>query len=587
MEVAPFVSSSVQADRLVYVIRESHGLPQVDCFRALKHVLLSEARAQSCSRWLSKRKTWLAAFFVVGIIHASAVPILPAKFGRVAVFFGLTQLPNLFAAIISLRLDMIRLILTTYEFRYFSCLTVTFSIAMAMNFQDERALSFVPSLFSLELLALQDANFRALRFTIGIFCVVAVLQMMFIVYINLHLIDEWHSAPVLRYGTHTVTADNIMSNYLIFTTVVLLRNAYRKHRWVRSCNGGETTVVRCIAYRCRVRLCSHQQEEAQQTTSPLSAINERMTQLRLVPTNQVYDSDQMVLQSFLPMARVRKLFAATQWNRIGLHAIGLIGLILTNIALIHEPTTPKASDGVSKLDIVSISSALASGVFCGIVGCLYQRQLLCKLLSSFDFVFFSTNITIMHLSISDASSWTPKCLAIFSIWMWIIWAITMDALTPDMRQALGLRRMHLIAVLTMFVLLAILVVVDLLFLHRMNLQDRSLFQVTAHGTKIHVHVFQFFFSSLISVLPMCFRLLWRLLSAQCGELILIQGAVEYDDVLLTQRRKRHQVRGASKAAQSPQARSREMKRSIHPTPTQTDSSAPSLFSNQPKIRSKS
>lgn len=578
MEVAPFAASSVGTDQFLYVIRESHALPRVDCFRALKHVLLSELHVESCSRWLSKHKVRLALSFVVGIANASAVPFLPASAGRIVVFIGLTQLPNLFASIISLRFDMVRLILTTYEFRYSSCLNVMFSIAIVVNYQDERALSLVPTLFSLELLALQDANFRALRFAIGIFCFVAVLQVMFILFVNLHLIDKWHSAQILRYGTHAVTTDNIMSNYLIFTTTLLLRNAYRKHRWVRDCNGGETTVVRCISYRCGVRLCLLQQPQPQIRRRP-SDKNERMTQLRLVPSDQVYDANQTVAQSLFRASRARRLFTSSCWSRSGLQAIGISGLMLSIFAVIHESDHSKPNSGLSKLDIVSILSALSSGFFCGAVGCFYQRQLLYKLLLSFDFMFLSSNITIMHICICDASLWTDKCLAILSIWIWIMWAITMDALPPDLRQALGLRRFHLMITIAIFVLLLMLLTVDLIFIHKLDLQDRTLFHVKAHGTTIDVHVFQFFFSSLISVFPMCVRLLWRLHSAQSSEFILIQGAVEYDDVVLAQRRKRQQAR--VKVPNYP-GRSREMPRTIHPTPTQTESSAVNLILNQAK-----
>lgn len=152
------------------------------------------------------------------------------------------------------------------------------------------------------------------------------------------------------------------------------------------------------------------------------------------------------------------------------------------------------------------------------------------MVASFDFIFVWAHITVMHVCVYDALTWMCKCFAVFSCWMWITWAITMDALTPDMRKALGLRQQHLIFVVSIFLFLVVALVIELTFLQWWSLQDRYLFQVKVLGTTIDVQVFQIFFSCLISSLPMCLRILWRLHSAKNEELILIHGAVEYDDV---------------------------------------------------------
>lgn len=517
--------------RQIYVIKESHQLPQIDCFRALKHVLLEGRHLRFCNRWLSKYKNWLAVFFVIGVLNAFVVPFLPAEHGRFAVFVGLLELPTLVAVFISLRYDMIKLTLSTYEFWYIVWLNMAFTIATIPAYQDTRFLSFIPSFMGTELLALQDANFRALGFTIWVFSLIGVLHVIIILYINLQLIEQWHIVELFRYGNHAFTANNIISTYFGFTAIVLFRNAYRKHRWVRDDIGKETTVVRCIAYRCRVRLCL---ANLPQIIDLPNQLEERMTQMRLVPSDQVYDANEILLQWLVSASYIRSCFDTRSRNLIVLFLIGAIALALTITALVIEPI----KYDTKLYALVSVSSTISSGIFCGFFMSLYQQQLLLRLVSSFDFMFLSANITMMHICVSDALAWTSKGFAVLSCWMWVMWAVTTDALTPNMRNLLGLRQRHLFCVISLFLVLVVMLVVELTVLQTWSLQDRCLFQFKALKTTVDIQVFQVFFSCLISSFPMFIRILWRLHKAQHGDLILIHGAVEYDDLPLAQRRKR-------------------------------------------------
>lgn len=317
-------------------------------------------------------------------------------------------------------------------------------------------------------------------------------------------------------------ADNVISNYFVFTTIILLRNAYRKQRWVRDSNKGDTTVVRCITYRCRVRL---RPRNTMKPESGQHALDTNVVQMRLVPSNQSYDSEQVVLQTLLSARRIRNWFKMSPWRRFGLYLIGAIGLVLTWTVLNIDPSHRDPLPHHGGIILASLTP-IATGLFCGFISSLYQRQLFRRLIISFDFIFLSTNVTAMHFCAGNALSWSSRCLALVSSWLRIMWVITMDALTPDMRQALGLKRHHVIGVIMTFMLLVMTFVVELIFLRMWNLRDRVLFQVQTFGPPIQEHAFQLFFSCSINVLPMCNRILWRLWSAQCDELILIQGALD-------------------------------------------------------------
>lgn len=552
MQVATTKAPSVEDESLSYVIRESRELPQIDCALALKNVLLRGKRLQQCNRFLSRHKRWLAMALLWGIAHMFAAPFLPAKFGRFCAPFGLVEFPALIAALISLRYDMILLILHTYEFWYLTGMNVVYTISVALNYQDTRALILAPGILSFELLFLQDANFRALNFTIKIFGITGVVLLVLMVYTSAGLIDQWHDVEVVRYGNHAIMADNIITTYLVNISSVLLRNAYRKHRWVRDCSDSDTTIVRCITYRCRVHLC------------PLSTLRvvdnqrsllEQSAQMRLVPSKQIYDSNLTVLSHILPASRARAAFTARYPLLILLYSAGLIGLVLTCEVLLHQPNMAPPTAGQQPVSLsqdtlvpigLSVASTVLSGVFCGVFLSMYQRQLLLKLLTSFDFSILAMNITLLHLCVADIFKWTPKCFGLASSWMWILWAVSTDALTPNMRQALALRKQYMLLVIVVFVALVVMLAVEVVFLQQWDLQDRDLFQVWTSRIK----VVQVLFSCLVSLLPMCSRIAWRLYNARTDELIMIHGAVEYDDALLAQRRKRHNSGGQAQRSGS-------------------------------------
>lgn len=531
----------------VYSIDESEDLPRVDCARTVKHLLLGGPLSQRLNRWLSRKRRWLAIALFVGIVSTFAVPFLPAEIGRAVAVVGFFQLPSIVAALICLRYDMIRLILGTYEFWSLTCMNVAFFIASSAAYNDARIIGLVPGLFSFELLLLQDANYRALNLTIALFCFIAIVHVALTVYVAMQLIDEWHVVHVIRYGTHSVTADNIVTTYLINTTAVLLRNAYRKHKWVNDGNDGETTIVRCIAYNCRVRLSLQKAPRVADIPHNPRPLTGKMELIRLVPSDQVYDSALTVSHRIVAANKVMANFS-TWRSRLCLYAVGSAGLSMACISLVYQPQAldiPPNNDPLEHQDpsdqhltwvfpLLSIASASATGLFCGLFVSLYQRQLLYKLLTSFDFLLLSTNITIVHLCVADTFNWTPKCLGLLSSWMWIMWATTTDALTPNLRQELGLRTHFVLIVVLVFVLLVVLLVVEIVFMRDWDLHDRDLFRLW----RTHVKVVQVLFSCLFSLLPMCCRIVWRLYHAREGDLILIQGIVEHEDAVLAQRRKR-------------------------------------------------
>ncbi|EEY64145.1 uncharacterized protein PITG_02675 [Phytophthora infestans T30-4] len=87
--------------------------------------------------------------------------------------------------------------------------------------------------------------------------------------------------------------------------------------------------------------------------------------------------------------------------------------------------------------LVPFIALLCTATFTGLFVVFYQRQLLKLLFTSFDFAFYSFQITGTDIGACILYNWnTSRCLMILSWWLWAQWAFTLDALTPTTRNML-------------------------------------------------------------------------------------------------------------------------------------------------------
>ncbi|EGZ29966.1 hypothetical protein PHYSODRAFT_468573 [Phytophthora sojae] len=90
--------------------------------------------------------------------------------------------------------------------------------------------------------------------------------------------------------------------------------------------------------------------------------------------------------------------------------------------------------------LVSWVSLLCTLTFTVSFAVFYQRQLLRLLFSSFDFMFYSFQVTSSYICVCSLYDWElPQCLMALSWWLWAHWIFTLDALTPTMRSMLKFR----------------------------------------------------------------------------------------------------------------------------------------------------
>uniref|UniRef100_K3WWK5 Uncharacterized protein n=1 Tax=Globisporangium ultimum (strain ATCC 200006 / CBS 805.95 / DAOM BR144) TaxID=431595 RepID=K3WWK5_GLOUD len=66
-----------------------------------------------------------------------------------------------------------------------------------------------------------------------------------------------------------------------------------------------------------------------------------------------------------------------------------------------------------------------------------QTELMRDIVTSFDFLFLSFQITSAQLCACDIFYWDARCLGLLSFWLWVHFVLTTDALTPVVRQKIA------------------------------------------------------------------------------------------------------------------------------------------------------
>ncbi|POM75309.1 Hypothetical protein PHPALM_7602 [Phytophthora palmivora] len=136
-------------------------------------------------------------------------------------------------------------------------------------------------------------------------------------------------------------------------------------------------------------------------------------------------------------------------RKILLYTIGAVGLTLSHIPLVHGFNGSEGVAAHNEIKIVICFIALVcTAVFTGFFVVFYQCQLLKLLFTSFDFAFYSFQVTFTDIGVCVLYNWEiSRCLMVLSWWLWAQWALTLDALTPSTRCMLKLRVRFVVPVL--------------------------------------------------------------------------------------------------------------------------------------------
>ncbi|TMW57516.1 hypothetical protein Poli38472_003441 [Pythium oligandrum] len=128
-----------QGNRYLYRIVQSRPSPVVEMSKGLKHAIFRQETARKLTR-LKRKYSHLAAILYVATFPISiAVLFCGASEGQIlAMISSSLQIPMMVFVVLSLRIDMLRLLLSTYDFWFFSIMNFMTLTLLALSYRDSR-----------------------------------------------------------------------------------------------------------------------------------------------------------------------------------------------------------------------------------------------------------------------------------------------------------------------------------------------------------------------------------------------------------------------------------------------------------------
>ncbi|TMW57517.1 hypothetical protein Poli38472_003442 [Pythium oligandrum] len=422
-----------------------------------------------------------------------------------------------------LRYDVIKLLLGTYDFWFFTVVNTATCVLLGRGFSDARVcvsvLLWIGNLHS----SFVDANTRLACYLIMASLFTAALELLIMLSIESTLIKGWASMYLFTYSGHEVFSKNVLSNGLTSMLILLLRNVYRRHMELTQQKKLGCQLLRCINYRARVQFAACSGDKAPSYGNNIeyngcylkSGVD---TNIAFPVVSMAYVRVQQrfnAMHTFFPIDWHSGLWPL--WSRVALWLLGITGLALPTAVFITYPS----SHGILLAIVGLVCTLLFVGIFFG----LYQRELFRHLTLTFDFLFLSCQLSLGLLSVAWLFRWDARALPLVAMWLWLHWVITIDALTPCLQHKIGFcTRTHVLPVLLLFLAAQLAIASEVLMLDHWGLHDRV---IVALAFGLEIRVLPFFFSRLLTTFLWSGRLAWRAAHASAQDMTVVLGRVGY------------------------------------------------------------
>ncbi|TMW58790.1 hypothetical protein Poli38472_006935 [Pythium oligandrum] len=538
----------------LFTVQESRELPKVIASVSVKSIILPTGWLEPFNAWVHRYRLLFSTIGFISSVLVGPAPLVSPQLGVILAL--ISCVPMIFIQMLTflgLRYDMLRLVIRSYEFWYLSIVNTVCCVLLAMYYQDVRAILGIATIGGFQCVLLIDANFRAIKHMTTLSLVGAMAALSLALGITTGTLQEVHDFPVLCHRNVTLMAGDVIAHGFVTSAVLLLRNAYYKRRYTRfaerhdslRANISDITVVRCVGYQCRLtwRAVSIAFPRLSQTCAPKrSTLGRRASavlRLRSVGTLYIIRAQDV----FFPVWSVEKA-SLPQKLRAGLRVSGFIGFLSTGFAFIqaitpHNSRVTSLNQQQSQLTVATLSIMFTSIFVLVFVLTLYERTIFIRICHSFDFLFLSTQVVMGHVCLALMCEWDFRGLSIISSCLWLHWVITLDALPPLRREQLGFPVRKWAKVVTMAGLILVCFVnVDLVVWNSQQFVNHSMLRFSVRGRVIEWRVMSFLLNRSVSIFVWLIRLLFRQMVYKVDDLVMLSGAVEYEDTMLHRRRVR-------------------------------------------------
>lgn len=551
-------ATTESSPRWRYDLRPVNALPVLDLSLSVESRFLSWRTLKHMKQFARRRRLFSITSSIVFLSYFVAMlgPLTP---GRAAgVVCVILWPPGMVVSLALLRFDVLVLVLRSYDYWFYTCVTTSTYLVLGVLLGDTRALALLVGWMSVQISMLADANIRGVKaWTIMnaagfINCAATWAVTLF------GVIGGARDFILLRYKAHELPARAFVTSGLLTVMAIAVRNVFRKRDVFRK--RADRQIIKCVSYRVNLRF-----EEAQEVSRVLSAVLpltpnassclECEKPLQFARTLDTIDARCTLLPKIMtaPSSLKSPSRYRTPVATACLGVVAILGSVASVFVDAYTPVYPRASIPIAQ-SVVLVLTAM----YCSIFGLHYQRQLLRELLSSFDVVYLSIQLLIVHGSVCDFFAFRSNCvLAVFTSWLWCVWVVCLDAAPPVVRDKLGFRKNFAVAVVLALIGASFALTFLLFFSDdgAGKIQERVLWEALVFDHFVQLRLVPIFFSSFVTAFVLLLRVLWRLVANERDVLLLLDGAVVYENFLVTATKRNSRRWGSIRLArhQSPSA----------------------------------
>ncbi|KUF87721.1 hypothetical protein AM587_10007016 [Phytophthora nicotianae] len=540
--MSPQVKDGNAPRGIVYTLVPAQPLPVVDLSKSFRGRLLPAKVHTFIRRKYYKHYRPVLVCGVLSYCLNVVIPLVEARMGRIiAVLAALLWIPIGLGSITTLRYDIVRLVFRTFDFWFFSAITSTITVTMSMYFGDLRSVRMLIDWIGYHHVVFVDAHVLGLR-SLTYFLIATVLSVcVVLVWIMLGKVDGGSTFTIVKYEilhrTFELTGLDVIGNGMVSLGFLVAKIVFRRRKVLRVKRRRSSGIVECVIYRCRLKLerrdgpsvaLAWPSEDSRYQSKEASLRNpEEIQNLMFVKFPQMFQATNTLLQCCIP-----KQISFPNWFLVIFYIVGAAGLILS-----HIPGSELFAAQELKC-LVPFIALLCTAIFTGLFVVFYQRELLKLLFTSFDFAFYSFQITGTDIGACILYNWNmSRCLMILSWWLWAQWAFTLDALTPATRHMLKFHVRFAAPVLCLLLFDHLRIIYRIFLGDDTELHDSIIFEGTIWNHHLVLRLIPFYISRSLTLSIWCSRLISRLASATDESVSILRGTVSYDNIFSRGRRR--------------------------------------------------
>lgn len=378
---------------LMYELGPAHPLPTLDLSISVKSRFLSRRAFNRLSNLINKRAAIGLSGFV-SLIFYFFTTVIPAEPGRIcAVISFLLWIPSVITPFSLFRYDVVKLFLSMYDFWFATIVNMSTFLVLGFMIGDLRFVVFIAACLGVQVNVMIDANLHAVR--IWTFLNIGGVLTHSITWLCV-------SFSVVAYKEHDLPSPAFVSSGLTTVVALVARNVYRKRNTFGK--KANLALIECVSYRANLKFISAR--SGLQRLSTLPRIDELdrpqyVKTMRCLREFASLDPRNTLLQ--IPVVMQTQVSA---WLTRAFRWLGFVSACVSVVSVFYDVCLQPLINPNVHVPVAQMLATALTTVYCGTFALHYQRKLLVTLCTSFDFVFLSVQLALVHLGVCDIFDWT-------------------------------------------------------------------------------------------------------------------------------------------------------------------------------------